>query len=173
MKLQSRSGGCGACAPSDDFAGDGQQPAEPADQAGPAPVSGSKNRFPPPGNLVKKKYFFSERTRGRCSTKIETAIVFFRSMASGKMSNRSKNGLLDASNDKFKVGRSPKNETDFLPKYDFPHKMLTKYTSKSTFFFSRMPGGAPGGNRFLDPLSCVIECAGEELCKGISGKFTY
>ena len=53
-------------------------------------LSGSKNRFPPPGNLVKKIYFFSERTRGRCSTKIETAIVFFRSMASGKMSNRSK-----------------------------------------------------------------------------------
>ena len=35
--------------------------------------------------------------------------VFFRSMASEKVSNRSKNGLLSAPNDKVKVGASEKS----------------------------------------------------------------
>ena len=41
--------------------------------------------FPPPGILVKKYFFLSLSERGvGVAQKIETAIVFFRSMASGK-----------------------------------------------------------------------------------------
>ena len=45
-----------------------------------------------------------------------------------KTSNRSKKVVLGASNDSFEVGSCKKIETDFLPKYDFPHKILTKIT---------------------------------------------
>ena len=40
---------------------------------------------------------------------IDTARMIFRSMASEKVSNRSKNGLLSASNESFEVGAPPKS----------------------------------------------------------------
>ena len=58
---------------------------------------------------------------------IEATVVFFRSMASEKMSNRSKKVLLSASDDTLEVRRSKKIETEKFSKYDFPHKTLTKY----------------------------------------------
>ena len=58
--------------------------------------------------------------------KTNSASVFFRLMALEKMSNRSQKVVLGASNDSFEVGSCKKIETDFLPKYDSPHKMLTK-----------------------------------------------
>ena len=58
------------------------------------------------------------------------------------------------------------NEIDFLPKYEFPHKMLTNITAKSTFIFARTDRGAPDGNRFLDPLHSAIDAQGQApACK--------
>ena len=66
--------------------------------------------------------------------------VFIMSMASEKMSNRSKKVLLGASDDTLKVGRSKKIGTGIFSKHHFLHKTLTKYN-----FFPRFPPAPPPG----------------------------
>ena len=70
-------------------------------------------------------------------------------MASEKMFNRLKKVVLGASNGTLEVRRVKKVQTDFLTKYNFTHKTLTKYNLFFLIFIHSERTGLRSGLQYV------------------------